>query len=70
MSQFIDIPPFESGAVPSGVQQAGWQIFATEKKPLEGMVIFNHIIQWIGVNGLAQWQFLPPEPLAAAGADC
>jgi hypothetical protein len=31
--QFIDILPFESGAVPPGVRQAGCQIFASEKKP-------------------------------------
>ena len=30
--QFIDILPFESGAVPQGVRQAGCQIFAGEKK--------------------------------------
>jgi len=30
--QFIDILPFESGAVPDGVRQAGCQIFAGEKK--------------------------------------
>ena len=30
--QFIDILPFESGAVPAGVRQAGCQIFAAEKK--------------------------------------
>jgi hypothetical protein len=31
--QFIDILPFESGAVPSSVRQAGCQIFAADKKP-------------------------------------
>ncbi len=31
--QFIDILPFESGAVPPGVRQAGCQIFAAERKP-------------------------------------
>ena len=31
--QFIDILPFESGAVPPGVRQAGCQIFAAGKKP-------------------------------------
>ena len=31
--QFIDILPFESGAIPPGVRQAGCQIFASEKKP-------------------------------------
>jgi hypothetical protein len=30
--QFIDILPFESGAVPAGVRQAGCQIFTAEKK--------------------------------------
>ena len=30
--QFIDILPFESGAVPTGVRQAGCQIFAVDKK--------------------------------------
>jgi len=30
--QFIDLLPFESGAVPAGVRQAGCQIFAAEKK--------------------------------------
>jgi hypothetical protein len=31
--QFIDILPFESGAMPAGVRQAGCQIFAAVKKP-------------------------------------
>ena len=31
--QFIDILPFESGAVPPGVREAGCQIFGSEKKP-------------------------------------
>ena len=31
--QFIDIMPFELGAVPDGVRKAGCQIFAAEKKP-------------------------------------
>ena len=31
--QFIDILPFESGAVPPGVRQAGCQILGSEKKP-------------------------------------
>jgi len=30
--QFIDILPFETGAVPDGVRQAGCQIFTGEKK--------------------------------------
>jgi len=30
--QSIDILPFEAGAVPAGVRQAGCQIFAAEKK--------------------------------------
>jgi hypothetical protein len=30
--QFIDVLPFESGAVPAGVRQAGCQIFAADKK--------------------------------------
>jgi hypothetical protein len=31
--QFIDILPFESGAVPPGVRQAGCRIFTSKKKP-------------------------------------
>ncbi len=31
--QFIDILPFESGSLPSGVRQADCQIFVGEKKP-------------------------------------
>ena len=30
--QFIDILPFETGAVPAGVRQAGCQIFVGERK--------------------------------------
>lgn len=31
-AQFIDVLPFESGAIPAGVREAGSQIFAVEKK--------------------------------------
>jgi hypothetical protein len=30
--QFIDILPYQAGALPQGVRQAGCQIFATERK--------------------------------------
>jgi hypothetical protein len=31
--EFIDVLPFKAGSVPSGVRQAGCQIFADGKKP-------------------------------------